>query len=966
MPQVRSLNPEQVEAVTHGEGPLLIIAGAGTGKTMVITERIQHLILKKNISPNNILALTFTEKAATEMQERVDVLLPYGYSQMWIDTFHGFCDRVLRLEAFHIGLDASYTLMTEAEAVQFFKKNLFKFSLSYFRPLGNPNKFIQAILQHFSRLKDEDISPTEYFSYVKKLKEKKDPTPEEKEEREKTEELANAYNLYEELKIQESVMDFSDLIAYTLLLFRQRKSILAKYQKLFSFILIDEFQDTNFAQNQLAILLTGKKQNITVVGDDDQAIYRWRGAAISNMIQFTKHFPKTKIVTLTKNYRSTQAILDSAYTLIQYNNPDRLEVKEHIDKKLISLQKKYGTIPELLIENTEQQEADVVVKKIEELMRKGNYRYKDFAILVRANDHALSFIKAFEFSHIPYQFLGPGQLFQQEEVKDFIAYLKVLANFEDSVSLYRVLCMPIFSFPATVVATLLNTAKRRNISLFALLSHLDSIAVDKEAKESLETLFDLMKSHLKLAQKESAGGILFDFITRTGLKDFILNPQSSVDEEKAMNMTKFLERIKKYESQQETTSLFSTVDWIDLSTQIGEGPVSNLDDTSVLNAVNILTIHASKGLEFPVVFLVNLVTDRFPTRERKEILPVPDDLIKEILPQKDYHLEEERRLFYVGITRAKQSLFLTSASFYGEGKRERKVSPFVLETIGLEAVEEIKNNGRKGKQQLSFLDELPVRDEKISEAQVVKTPLSISYLSYSQIQTFDICPLHYKLKYILKIPTPATAATAFGTSIHSALRDFYLLQKSRQTKDLPDLKHLLEHVWISEGYNSPSEEQHAFEKALKLLIHHVQIYFNPDNLPLELELPFEFFIEKLKVSGRIDRIDKVGTETVEIIDYKTGTHVPDEKELKKNLQLTTYALALVSMREFNWKPENIILSLYYLEVDKKISTTRTKEQLEEAKNIFVEKAQEIAISDFACSKSFLCKTCEYHMLCSAS
>src|SRR3989344_8568321 len=276
------LNKEQLEAINHKEGPLLIIAGAGTGKTTVIKERIKRLIEKKLALPREILALTFTEKAAREMEERVDVALPYGTTQMWITTFHAFGDRILRDEAISIGLDPGFKLMTQAECIIFFRKNLFHFDLEFYRPLGNPHKFIEAILTHISRLKDEDIAPYDYLSWAEKQKEAQYP------------ELARAFAKYEELKIKEGVMDFADLISNTLLLFRRRPIILKDYQKRFKYILIDEFQDTNFAQNEIALLLAGKQANITVVGDDDQAIYRFRGAAISNIIQFRNQYKNTK------------------------------------------------------------------------------------------------------------------------------------------------------------------------------------------------------------------------------------------------------------------------------------------------------------------------------------------------------------------------------------------------------------------------------------------------------------------------------------------------------------------------------------------------------------------------------------------------------------------------------------------------------------------------------------------------
>lgn len=965
MLDTKQLNTQQLEAITHNDGPLLIIAGAGTGKTTVITERMKFLILEKKINPSNILALTFTEKAATEMQERVDIALPYGYTDMWINTFHAFCDRVLRDEAIHIGLDPNYTLATEAQSIIFIRKHLFDLNLNYFRPLGNPNKFLQGLLQHFSRLKDEDISPDEYVAYAKKQAGKKNQTVEEEEENAKILELANAYQKFEEIKVKEGILDFGDLIVYTLKLFRERKHILKQYQDAFHYILIDEFQDTNYAQNQLAILLTGNRKNITVVGDDDQAIYRWRGAAISNMVQFRKVFSDVKIVTLNSNYRSTSNILDTSYQLIQNNNPDRLEVKENINKKLVAMRKVSGTPVEFLFATNGEEEANSVVEKISEIICKGKYTYKDIAILVRANDHATPFLHILDYKRIPYQFLGPGQLFQQDVIKDLIAYLKVLVNFEDSTSLYRVLTMPAFRLSATDIAVLLNESKKRNITLFESLDMVSDLKLSDETKEKLDKIQTMIRSHFDRIAKESAGQILYAFLQESGLLQHFLQVTTQDEQLEMENVAKFFDKLKSFESTQEDASVFSVTDWIDLSMQLGESPLAANTDWAENNAVNILTIHSSKGLEFPVVFVVNLVTQRFPSRERKEQIPLPIDIVKEVLPEGDFHTQEERRLCYVAMTRAKDMLYMTAATFYGEGKRERKLSPFLYEALGQEVIEKIKEQKKEQKKQLSLLDLFPKQNNLAARNEKPET--KITYLSYSQIQSFEICPLHYKLRYLLNIPTPQTPAQVFGTSVHATLRDFYQRAVTEQNPKIEDVSQILKENWIYEGYASKEHEQQSFERAKFIITEYLRHNYNPKNLPIALEVPFQFWASPtLRIGGRIDRIDRLSENQLEIIDYKTGNNVPDEKEIKKNFQLTLYGLAATEIRDplFNRKPEEIVLSLYYLEEGKKISTTRTREQLEEAKKEVIKIAEEIANSDFACSRSIFCENCEYKMLCS--
>ncbi len=963
------LNEEQIAAIRHSQGPLLIIAGAGTGKTTVITERIKYLILKKRVHPSSILALTFTEKAAQEMEERVDIAMPYGYTQMWICTFHAFCDRILRNEAVHIGLTPSYTLTTEAEAVMFLRKNIFALDLKYFRPLGNPNKFLEGLLQHFSRLADEDISPSEYSTWVQTQ------NGDHEVELKKNLELAGAYQTYQELKAKEGVMDFSGLITNTLKLFRERKNVLADYQKQFQYILVDEFQDTNYAQNQLAILLAGERKNITMVGDDDQAIYRWRGAAISNIIQFRKQFPKSKVITLVKNYRSTQEILDRAYATIQFNNPDRLEEKEKVSKKLTSMRQVKGQPIELLWTSRVENEADAVVNKILDLITKNKYDYKDFAILVRANDHAQAFVRSLQRQNLPFQFLGPGRLFHQEEIKDLIAYLKVLYNFEDSTSLYRVLALPIFAFDPRDIAAILNYGRRKNLTLFETLEQQELLLQEKTV-EKLKTFMNMFKRHLKLVPTNSAGQILYYFLQDTHMLDKFLSPESEAETKKYQNIAKFFDKLKSFEAEHADASVFAVVDWIDLSMQMGESPLAANMDWSENNAVNILTIHSSKGLEFPVVFLVNLVNQRFPTRERREQIPIPQQLIKEILPVGDYHLQEERRLFYVGMTRARDRLFFSAANFYGEGKREKKLSPFIYEALGQDFVEKLINKQKS--QQIVSQPSLLDWAERFTQKEPKKIPPNLAdspltYISFSQLQTFEMCPLHYKLRYILKIPAQPVAPLSFGTSVHAALRDFYL-EIIQGKKVFPEL--IIDHLkkrWVDEGYVSKQHQQEAYERAKFILSRYVKSQQSTiKQTPIGVEVPFQFYVNDLvnrkrsiKLGGRIDRIDRIDNKKIEIIDYKTGNNIPTDNELKSNLQLTLYALAANQVNDvlFNRNPEDVLLSLEYLEEEKKLTISRTREQLEKAKELVFEKIEEIERSDFICSGSMFCKTCEYQMLC---
>jgi len=951
----KKLNKEQGEAVGHGEGPLLIIAGAGTGKTTVVTERIGHLIKSGLAKPSEILALTFTEKAAGEMEERVDQMMPYGYTQMWVMTFHAFCDRVLRDEALQIGLDPRFKLMTEAGAIQLVRNHLYEFELDYFRPVGNPTRYVEGMLRHFARLQDEDIDPKQYLSWAGR---QRGQGGEEKLEAQKWKELAKAYRKYEELKVGEGKMDFGDLIVKTLKLFRERPNVLKEYQERFKFVLVDEYQDVNLAQSGLALMLAGKRANITVCGDDDQSIYRFRGAAISNIVQFRKRYPKARLVVLTKNYRSGQEILDKAYELVGHNNPDRLEVVEGIDKRL-EAQRRGGSEVRFIHEGRAEDEAEAVAREIGKLAE--DYEYRDVAILVRANNHADAFVRALGRKGIPHQFLGPGRLFRQSEVLDLISYLKVLADPDDSVSLYRLLAMEELGIEPRRLVKLVNEAKKSNRSLFEVCLKVE----DKEIKRVME----LIKKHLGLVRKETAGQLLYWFLEELELLAALLNPRDVGAEKRAANVAKFFDRLKNYETENEDATAIAVVDWIELASELGESPLAATVDWGENDAVNILTVHSSKGLEFPVVFLVNLVERRFPSMERREQVPIPEEMIKEKLPEGDFHTQEERRLFYVGMTRAEERLYLTAADYYGEGKRQAKLSPFIFETLGEEAtaVEQ-----RDGGEQLSILDfkrdeVLPARSGK------GKREFPVDYLSYSQIDTFRTCPLHYKLKYILKVPEPPSGALSLGTSVHECMKDFYgeVMRGRRGTEKL--MLGLLERNWVNAGYVSRGHEKKAKERAREYLVGYLKEGFDRKKLPAAVERSFVVPLSgkqerRLKIGGRFDRVDILSDGGIEIIDYKTGEKVPTQREAERDLQLSIYALAATEIEEelFGKKPEEVKLSFYYFSEQRKITTVRTREQLEEARREIYQVRGEIEQSDFACSGGYLCRNCEFKMFCNVA
>jgi DNA helicase-2/ATP-dependent DNA helicase PcrA len=423
---------------------------------------------------------------------------------------------------------------------------------------------------------------------------------------------------------------------------------------------------------------------------------------------------------------------------------------------------------------------------------------------------------------------------------------------------------------------------------------------------------------------------------------------------KAKNIAKFFEKIKSFENENKDSDVRAAVDYIDLLLEVGESSSVTDGDWQENNSVNILTVHSAKGLEFPVVFLVNLVSERFPGRERSEQIPIPKELIKEVLPEGDFHLEEERRLFYVGMTRAKEKLYFSAADFYTRAKRKKKMSPFIFEALGkipddvLQKMPSQIINYQKPKN--------IVKKQSMSK-------LKVDYLTVSRIETFKECPLHYKLKYIYKIPSKTSASSSFGVSIHDTLKSFYQKVKEGNKPTEKLILDLYKANWSEEGFDNKKHKLEFYDKGKTYLLGFLKNGFNPNFLPILMEENFTVPINStLKIGGKIDRVDDLGNGKFELIDYKTGAHLPTQKDVDRDLQLSFYALALSSIKNVN--PENIKLSLYYLDTQEKFSTTRTVKDLAKVKDEILTVRDEIENSDFKCNRSYFCQNkCEFALFC---
>jgi len=886
------LNAEQKEAVIHKEGPLLIIAGAGTGKTTVISRRICWLVMTGLAKMDEILALTFTDKAAEEMTERVDILLPYGYTDVWISTFHAFGDRIIRENALEVGLNPDFEVMIRPEAAIFFREHLFEFPLRIFRPLSNPTKFIDAILELFSRLRDEDISPKEYLEFAWSLNEKvKDSTEAEKEEAAKHLEIAQCYEKYLELLDKEGRVDFGNQFYLALEILRRHPSILKKYQLQFKYILVDEFQDTNYVQFQLIKLLGEKIKNITVVADDDQSIYRFRGAAYSNILNFMNSYPEAKKISLINNYRSTQVILDTAYRLIQHNNPERFEVKAAINKQLIGICPDGKEVKHLHFD-TVSSEADAVAQIIEDKVKNNEYKYGDFAILVRSNNDADPFLRSLNMKNIPWRFSGNKGLYSRPEVRMCINFLRVLGNLMDSPSLFYLASSEIYKIPVEDLTYCMHFAKRSNRSLFYVLKHLFEIVelsdlLNEKSQAKIAKLVKDITEYVEFSAGNSTGRLLYKFLTDTNYLKDLVKHSSLENEEKIKNIAKFFELIRNFESVAKEDRLVNFINHLEMLIESGDDPAmaeAEIDE----DAVNVLTVHKAKGLEFTVVFLVSLVKGKFPWPRRGQKIIFPEELIKDIKPEGDFHMQEERRLFYVGMTRAKKELYLTSASDYGT-KQERKISPFVIEALGInpEKISVIKTTPIELIRQHAGIEQARKRNKKkISKKDILD-------LSAYKIDDYLTCPLKYSYIHQLGIPIMEHHTVVYGSAIHKTIERYYQYRMNKKSVTKDELLEWFQGDLRREGFFSSQHYQERLEHGRLVLAQFYEREEKTKTLPFAIEQEFQFMIGNNRIKGRFDRIDKEEGKSI-IVDFKSSSienQKEADKKAKENLQLSLYAYA---------------------------------------------------------------------------
>ena len=607
---IEGLNNKQKEAVLETEGPCLVIAGAGSGKTKVLTHKIACLIAEKNIAPWNILAITFTNKAASEMKERIENLVGDVAKDIWMGTFHSICVRILRKYIDRIGFDSSFLIFDTQDQRTLVKECL--------KALNIDDKMFtdRSVLSEISNAKNEMLEPIQYsVKYQADFRKAK---------------IGEIYSLYQKRLKENNALDFDDIINYTIKILTENPDALEYYTEKFKYVLVDEYQDTNKAQFTLVTILASKYGNITVVGDNDQGIYSFRGADISNILNFEKDFPGTKIIKLEQNYRCTGNILKAANYVIK-NNETKYE------KKLWT-ENEEGKLPEIYQGDDEYDEARYIVEQINTLKREEYFKYSDFSILYRMNSQSRAIEDILLREDIPYKVIGGLKFYERKEIKDTIAYLRLIANQSDNISLKRIINEPKRGIGKTSLDNIEEIAQKAGISMYEVIKHADQYGLNRvfvNSREFVELIEDLRNK-----KEETQISELIKMVLNKSGYTKALELENTVEaESRLQNLDELLTVAMEFEEEFAENSLNEFLESITLSSD-----VDNLEESA--ESVTLMTLHSAKGLEFPVVFLVGMEEGIFPG-------------YKSIGEPKE--LEEERRLFYVGITRAKQYLYLTCA-----------------------------------------------------------------------------------------------------------------------------------------------------------------------------------------------------------------------------------------------------------------------------------------------------------------
>ena len=967
------LNPAQHRAITHGDGPLLVIAGAGTGKTRVITERIRHLLeTDQSLLGENILGLTFTKKAAGEMKARVVKAVGERGKDVVLSTFHSFCETLLK------EVDPNRVALEQVDHWILLRRNLARLKLDKFRRLAEPGQFLSDFIQFFSRCQDELVSSDDYQAFADQLASElaaeKDSLDEDtcKERAEHValqQEIARAYRASEEILREKRAVALNGLIAEAVSLLKSDSKKRRQLQERFKHILVDEFQDTNIAQLELLHLLSADRRNIVVVGDNDQAIYRFRGASFGSFKLFLQRFADWQEgqdssrfrVALMDNYRSTPNILRVATQAISMN-----EVSAEFPKKVLQSNKPEGEKIRVVELDAPEDEAAWVADELQRLRAAGR-RWKDFAVLYRQHAHRNHLVEELCLRKIPFV-ISKLSILEHPLVRDVLAYLHLIARPFDDIACARVLSAPAWHLSAPDLVRLAERAgRKRAIALYDVLQSLQTNLPFDPSHTAIAKLLDFLAEQRKTSRRRTARDILGDLV-----EWLEIHPRASRQDRKYVNQ--LAQFMKDWEPKSETGGLAEFLEYLDYFQQAG-GTLS-LEDGAPGDAVQLMTVHGAKGLEFPHVFLLRVNFNAFPARNRAPLFEFPDRLMKEELPEGDFHIQEERRLFYVALTRAQDRLTITSLT-----EKKGKMPVFIEDLLMDPAVKrrDLQQSAPKLKKQAprptavplcTPASELfPVSEEPprifsriASWAEEFRPPTPEPLkLSSSAVDNYRKCPQRYAFSYLWSLKEGPRAALTFGSVMHTTIKRFVDQLKKGVKLPFAEVQRVYETEWTSAGFEDHYQEAEYKKDGLEQLraFHATMLQASPQILEQEkaFELPLA---NDVILTGRMDQVNSLGRNDVEIVDYKTGKPRKDS-DARKDLQLSIYALAAKEI--FEWNPVRLVFQ--YLQTNQTQVTSRDSKQLDDAEKIVQEAAADIRAAQFPPNPGFVCRSCAYKPICPA-
>lgn len=875
-----SLNQAQRQAVEHGEGPALIVAGAGTGKTHVITSRIAYLIDQGKAKPEEVLALTFTEKAAREMAERLYELIGWRSYQVPVMTFHAFGSELLGRYANHIGRSVRGGLINTTQKALLLQQHLDRVELSYYGPHANIFEFLEGIVEYMGRLQNAGITPQRYAAYAKGLTQ--NPGELHPQDVAEQQDLAQLYSLYDQVKQESGAFDYNDQLQIPLEILQQKPNLAVRLQQQYRYVLVDEYQDTNTLQDELLRAFIKPDGNLFAVGDDDQAIYGFRGAQIGNILQFVDHFKVQQPLVLTENYRSGQEVLDASYRLIQNNNPDRLEAKLGLDKQLHA--QRTGSTLQFQPYQSVSDELAGVAAAIQERLEAGEVA-STIAVLSPTHAALKQLAKSLRSRGIPFALSTQVNIFEQPELNQLWYLLEWIGLRAETESIAHVMLGDHIKWSAERYRNLLTQSRDAMTDIEETLRADDS--------EEARLVVARLEQWRELARELPVSQLAYHLVFKTGVSDLWI--ERAEDSPRMVqvfeDLGQLLEQMQDYETVSRDASLlgylatFPKPPSIEVSEPLGEQ-----------EGVQLLTVHASKGLEFETVYLIGC-TQRSWSGGRGGGWEVPDDLVStpELPPE-----HELRRLIYVAITRAKQELIMSAAVATASGAKQT-VSPFVAEALGEQVARQVSGSDVTRNLQIS-LNKLqryyPLQHQKPNKLPFETTDGWIE-LAVGDLGGYDFCPYDFYLEKVLGIRAPYGPQLAVGVALHDVFHAYYAGHMRGQMVETRELEQRLDELWSDRGYGSRAQADQAKKQAKAALYTFIAREEKADRKVLGSELPIKLEIPeaKLRLKGRIDAYFET-PDGVELRDFKTGRKNDPEalsRSAKNSFQLRTYALAYQEM-----------------------------------------------------------------------